>query len=79
MSEDELRRAQTRLKAQKRMGMQTIGARATMVALNIIYGKPANEWKQYDERIQAVTLDDLVNFSNQYFNDDRKINLVVKP
>ena len=79
VSEDELRRAQTRLKAQKRMGMQTIGARATMAALNIIYGKPANEWKQYDERIQAITLDDLVNFSNQYFNDDRKINLVVKP
>ena len=79
VSEDELGRAQTRLKAQKRMSMQTIGARATMAALNMTYGKPANEWKHYDEHIQAVTLDDLVKFSNQYFNKDRMVNLVVKP
>ena len=75
---DELRRAQTRLKAQKRMGMQTIGARATMVALKTIYGQQINDWKYFDEHIQAVTLDDLVSFSHKYFIDDQKINLVVK-
>ena len=79
VSEDELRRCQRRLKAQKRMSLQTIGARATQAALNFTYGKQADEWKQYDNHIEAVTGDDLKRFTNQYFVKERMVNLVVKP
>jgi zinc protease len=76
---EELRRCQTRLKAAKRMAMQTNGARALQAALNVLYGLPANDWRDYDARIDAVTLDDLRQFARTWFDPRREVELIVRP
>lgn len=75
---DELRRCQTRLKAGKRMGMQTNSARAMQAALNAAYGLPANDWRDYDARIDSVTPADLQAFARKYFTPAQRVQLVVK-
>lgn len=76
---DELRRCQTRLKAGKRMAMQTNSARAMQAVLNAVYGLPVNDWRNYDAQIDAVTAADLRDFARRYFPADRRTQLVVKP
>jgi zinc protease len=76
---EELARCQTRLKAGKRMGMQTNSARAMQSALNAVYGLPVNDWRTYDARIDAVTLADAQAFARRYFQGATRVQLVVKP
>ncbi|WP_438482072.1 M16 family metallopeptidase [Oleiharenicola lentus] len=79
VTKEELLRCQTRLKAGKRMGMQTNSARAQGAALNAVYGLPVNDWRTYDARIDAVTLTDLQAFARKYFQRPERVQLVVKP
>lgn len=76
---DELKRCQTRLKAGKRMAMQTNSSRAQQAALNAIYGLPVNDWRNYDAHIDAVTPAVLQAFAQKYFVPARRVQLVVKP
>jgi len=76
---EELARCQTRLKAGKRMGMQTNSARAMQSALNAVYGLPVNDWRTYDARIDAVTLGEVQAFARRHFQPGRRVQLVVKP
>lgn len=76
---EELRRCQTRLKAAKRMALQTNSARALQAALNVVYGLPVNDWRRYDERIDAVTVAQLQEFARRYFAVPQRTQLVVKP
>ena len=76
---EELRRCQTRLKAGKRMGLQTNSARAQQAALNAVYGLPVNDWRDYDARIDAVTLAEVQAFARRYFQPAQRVQLVVKP
>ncbi len=76
---EELRRCQTRLKAGKRMGLQTNSARAMQAALNAVYGLPVNDWRTYDARIEAVTLARVQAFAVKYFQLAQRVQLVVKP
>ncbi|MDP2139017.1 MAG: pitrilysin family protein [Candidatus Didemnitutus sp.] len=76
---EELVRCQTRLKAGKRMAMQTNAARAMLAALGGVYGLPVNDWRNYDARIDAVTLADLRKFARTYFTRKGRTQLVVKP
>ena len=76
---EELRRCQTRLKAGKRMGMQTNSARAMQAALNAVYGLPVNDWRTYDARIDAVSLTDVQAFAQRYFQPTGRVQLVVRP
>jgi len=75
----ELQRCQVRLKAGKRMGMQTNSARAMQAALNAVYGLPVNDWRTYDARVDAVTLADIQSFACRYFESGKRVQLVVKP
>ncbi len=75
----ELVRCQARLKAARRQGMQTNGARAMQAALNVLQGLPANDWKHYDARIDAVTVADLARFAQEHFRRDARTQLVVRP
>ncbi len=75
----ELHRCQTRLKAGKRMGLQSNSARAMQSALNAVYGLPVNDWRTYDARIDAVTLEALRAFAQRYFQPASRVQLVVKP
>ena len=76
---DELTRCQVRLKAGKRMGMQTNSARAMAAALNAVYELPVNDWRTYDARIDAITLADIQAFARKYFVSAERVQLVVKP
>lgn len=75
----ELQRCQNRLKAGRLMSLQTNAARAAQAALNAVYGLPANDWKNYDARIDAVTIGDLARFAGQYLRADQRLRLVVRP
>jgi zinc protease len=76
---DELKRCQTRLKAGRRMGLQTNSSRAMQAGLNALYGLPVNDWKNYDGYIDAVTIQALQEFACRYFRRDDRTQLVVKP
>lgn len=79
VTEEELRRCQRRLKARKRMGLQSFGARAMDAGLNVIFGLPVCDSNFYDERIDAVTLDDLQKFACDHFSPEKRVLLVVGP
>jgi zinc protease len=79
VEEVELARCHTRLKAARRQSLQTNAARAFHAGLNALQGRPVNDWKNYDARIDAVTREDLGRFAQTYFQRSRRIQLVVRP
>jgi zinc protease len=76
---DELNRAQTRLKAARRMGLQTNASRAMQAGLNALYGQPVNDWQNYGGYIDAVTVEALADFARRYFKRELRTQLVVRP
>ncbi len=76
---EELARCQTRLKAGRRQSLQTNSSRAMQAALNALQGQPINDWKNYDARIEAVTIADLAMFAARYFRRELRTQLVVAP
>ena len=75
----ELTRCQARLKAGRRQSLQTNSARAMHAGLNALQGQPINDWKNYDGRIDAVTIVDLAAFASRYFTRAQRTQLVVRP
>jgi len=75
----ELARCQARLKAGRRQSLQTNSSRAMQAALNALQGQPINDWKNYDARIEAVTIADLAAFAEKYFRRELRVQLVVRP
>jgi zinc protease len=75
----ELTRCQVRLKAARRQALQTNSARAMQAGLNALQGQPINDWKNYDARIDAVTIADLAEFAQRRFTRAQRTQLVVRP
>ncbi|HEX2853471.1 MAG TPA: pitrilysin family protein [Opitutaceae bacterium] len=75
----ELARCQTRLKAAKRQSLQTNSARAMQAGLHALQGLPVNDWRNFDARIDAVTIADLADFARRYFQRNLRTQLVVRP
>ncbi len=75
----ELRRCQTRLKAQRRMSLQSPGARAMDAALNALYGLPINASLSFPERVDAVSIQRLADFGKRWLDPQRSLTLVVGP
>jgi zinc protease len=75
----ELRRCQVRLTAASVMGRQTNSARAMQAGLAVLYGQPANDWKNYAARIEAVTAADLAAFARRRLARAHRTQLVVRP
>ena len=59
--------------------MQTNASRAMQAALNALYGLPVNDWKDFDQRIDGVSIDDLARFARSYLRPERRVQLVVRP
>jgi zinc protease len=76
---DELLRCQVRLKAARRMGLQTNAARAMQAGLNVLCGLPVDDWKNYDGHIDAVDVAALQRFAQTYLMAARRTQLVVRP
>ena len=75
----ELHRCQARLKAARRQSLQTHSSRAMQACLNVLQGQPLNDWKNYDRRIDEVTIPALTAFAARYFQPGRRTQLVVRP
>ncbi|MGF1448813.1 MAG: M16 family metallopeptidase [Opitutales bacterium] len=75
----ELKRCQTRLKAQRRMSLQSPGARAMDAALNALYGLSPNAARTYPDRVDTVSIDRLAAFGQHWLNPERSLTLVVGP
>ncbi|MFT3867840.1 MAG: pitrilysin family protein [Nibricoccus sp.] len=76
---EELVRCQTRLKAARRMSLQTNSSRAMQAGLNALCGQPLNDWQNYGGYIDAVTIDGLAAFARKYFQRSLRTQLVVRP
>ncbi len=79
VEQDELDRIKIRMKAQRRMSLQTIGARAMQAGLNATYDLPVNDWMNFDAQLDAVTIDDLAVFAETYFKEEQRLELIVRP
>lgn len=75
----ELARCQARLKAARRQSLQTNSARAMQAGLNALQGQPINDWKNHDQRIDAVSIADLAAFASRYFTRGQRTQLIVRP
>jgi zinc protease len=75
----ELARCHARLKAGRRQSMQTNSSRAMQAGLNALQGRPINDWKNYDGRVEAVTVADLGLFASRHFSRAQRTQLVVRP
>lgn len=76
---EELQRCQIRLKAARRMSLQTNASKAMQAGLNALYGLPVDDWRNYDAHIDAVTVQDLSRFARQYFQRGQRTQLTVRP
>lgn len=76
LEEAEVSRSQVRLKAGRRMSMQTNSACAIQAALNAVYGLPVNDWRNYDAKVEAVTLADLQAFAQRRFVRKERVELL---
>jgi zinc protease len=76
---EEIARCQARLKAGWRQGLQTNAARAFHAGLGALHGRPAGEWRDYDARVDAVTIADLARFARGYFRRGQRTQLIVRP
>ncbi|MFP4260554.1 MAG: M16 family metallopeptidase [Opitutales bacterium] len=79
VTEEELVRCRTRLKAARPMGRQTPGARAMHAALNVTYGLPVDDDAKYARDLDAVSVSDLADFAQKHFDAKRRIRLIVGP
>jgi zinc protease len=79
ITEEELHNCKIRLKAQKHLSMQTPSSRAMQACLNVIYELPPNNWRYYEERLDSLTPAHLQCFAQKYFQENKKVCLVVKP
>jgi len=77
ISDEELARCQSRLKAARRMGLQTNASCSSHAAMNVTYGLPANDGIEYDRKIDSVNKADLARFAERYFKETSRVELVV--
>jgi zinc protease len=76
---EEIKRCQVRLKAGLKKALQTNSARAMQAAIDVLQGRGANHWKQYDALVDAVTIKDLATFARKHLVASRRTQLVVRP
>ena len=79
VTEEELSRCRTRLKASRNMGKQTLGARAMHAAIQVTYGLPIEDDTQYAAKLEQIDISTLARFAKQYFSKDQKVQLTIGP
>jgi zinc protease len=79
ISEDEFRTAQQRIVALHAQENTTIESQAQQAALDELYGLGYDYDRTFDERIRAVTLDDVVRVAKKYFGHHIVITTSPRP
>ena len=75
----ELDRAKAHLVGTHEIGLQRNGARAALFALDGVYGLGLDNFEHYDERIQAVTAEEVLRVARRIIQLDRAVVAVVGP
>ncbi|MDX2109097.1 MAG: pitrilysin family protein [Verrucomicrobiota bacterium] len=79
LTQEELDRCRTRLKAAYLSQTQVLGTRAIQAALDTSYGLPTNTWRDRPAKLDALTLDDLHRFAKTYLIPEKAVTLIVGP
>lgn len=79
VTEEELARCRTRLKAARPMGKQTIGARAMHAAIQVSYGLPIDDDAEHAGKLDAVDAESLARFAREYLSEEKRVQLIVGP
>lgn len=79
VTEDELARCRTRLKAARPMGRQTIGARAMHTAINLTYGLLIDDDAEHAEKLDGVDAQSMAQFAKEFFDAKRQVRIIVQP
>lgn len=79
VTDDELARCRTRLKAARPMGKQTIGARAMHAAIQVTYDLPIDDDAEHATKLDEVDAAALAQFAKEHFSEDKRVQLVVGP
>jgi zinc protease len=79
VTEDELARCRTRLKAARPMGKQTIGARAMHAAIQVTYGLAIDDDVEHAEKLDQVDAAQLARFAKEHFAENQRVQLIVGP
>jgi len=79
ITEVELERAKNGLVGRHLRGLESSSQFAFKVALDELYGLGADNYKQYESRIRAVTPEDVKRIAQKYFNENAYALVEVKP
>ena len=79
LSINELQRAQRHLIGTHEIGLQRNGARAALMALDLCYGIPADDFLSYGKQIEAVTPEQVQEVARRVINFDRAATVNVGP
>lgn len=79
ISKEELLRAQRHLVGSHAIGLQKNAARAAVIALDTAYGMGPDHFTRYQERVEAVTVDDVLEAARRHVDLDRSVLAVVTP
>jgi zinc protease len=79
VTEEELARCRTRLKAARPMGKQTIGARAMHAAVQVTYGLPVDDDAEHAAQLDQVDASALARFAKAHFIESKRVQLIVGP
>ncbi len=79
ISEDELSRARRHLVGTHEIGLQRNGARASLLALEYLYGLGSESLHRYAQEIEAVTAADVQEAARRVIDFDREALVVVGP
>jgi zinc protease len=79
VSPAELERAKAHLVGTHEIGLQRNAARAALLALDGAYGLGLDNFEHYDERIQAVTAEDVLRVARRVIQLERAVVAVVGP
>ncbi|RPH71678.1 MAG: insulinase family protein [Myxococcaceae bacterium] len=79
VSPAELERAKAHLVGTHEIGLQRNAARAALLALDGVYGLGLDNFEHYDERIQAVTAEDVLRVARRVIQLEQAVVAVVGP
>ena len=79
ISDEELERGKRMCVSIKQIGLQTNSDQAFTMGLDELYGMGYDNISHYEERINAVTKEDVKRVANKYLNLDRYALAIVKP
>lgn len=75
--EKELRDVRERLIAGKRMGLESLAAKASELSLSLLYNRPADLGADYIESVSRVEVSDVRNWVAQYLVPERRFRYAV--